>query len=188
MIRGLVLASVLISIVGVVYAVSGCCAPDTFQSNVAAFQQLDGVVAANEYIYFDWQAQRLRVDVFETYNKSAYVYTILERYDLGQAYIIEKDGKCYNQSLSGKLQRMCIPEGNVFKFVLGGSLQMSQYNYVNQGNWTQVSVTTSGCIPVVGAFLERHQSSDYGDLDWTYYNTELQITDHTVFNVPINCP
>ena len=142
-----------------------------------------------EYVYYDWNLLAIRADVYENYDNKAYIYSILERLDLGRIYEINTDGTCYYEE-TNTLTQACIPDGgNRFTATIGGSLTTDIFTFLAPSgkNISEFGVTESACYPIFGIFFERQGQLFIGDFDVTYFNLQPQINDPFIFNPPFGC-
>ena len=75
----------------------------------------------------------------------------------GKSYLIDENGNCKSEALSGYLKEVCVPNGyqNSVQFTLGGELACTAYIYEDFQNISDFTVATDGCIPINGQFLQR---------------------------------
>eukprot|EP01095_Lingulamoeba_sp_RSL-Kostka_P008944 TRINITY_DN3053_c0_g1_i1.p1 TRINITY_DN3053_c0_g1~~TRINITY_DN3053_c0_g1_i1.p1 ORF type:complete len:212 (-),score=65.12 TRINITY_DN3053_c0_g1_i1:243-878(-) len=182
----------LILNISFVFSQEACCTPKQWQGFINGVSRTGNGDSNHEYIInqhidYDYTNKMARVDTFETDFESVVVQTIIERYDLGQIFIIDQvKNECAYFNVKSGMPEACIYDGYnfAFEFTLGINLECVAYDYLRYPNFNdQVVVTKQGCYPVSGVLMERFHSNKLGYL-FNYHNITDGIDDPFVFENP----
>jgi len=167
---------------------NACCAPEQWEGEASGIDR-ERSLRFFEYLSYDFTNQMLRVDFYADVKQKYYQGTLIERYDMGKSYLIDENGNCKSEALSGYLKEVCVPNGyqNSVQFTLGGELACTAYIYEDFQNISDFTVATDGCIPINGQFLQRSPHNATWEGEVTYWDITTGIRNPNVFNVPSKC-
>jgi len=147
-----------------------------------------------EIISYDFANRRIRVDLYEHLHTDdkRIQKTIIEKEVQGKTNIYEilPEGTCTFKAATHAVNQICVPSGHThkFDFTIGGELQASMYTYGNREHFRELTFTAKTCIPISGFGLTHHERErPHLDFDIHFWNIQLGIRNHHVFDIPANC-